>query len=244
MTLDWDEDELGSVSLFDWCGEAVQSRKALGKELADATDKASKLEDDVTSLKAQLDEFRLASKKDEKDMLAWACNLINEKKVAIRTSKKILTTATVDKKKLAAAKKGKQAAGRVSGASRKGKRKADEAAAATESEGDSDDGFEKMDVDQDGEPKEKDDDSEDAGRVTSDDETASEPDAASSPAKRFDKLPSAGLRGKASAATQDDLPVQRSLPINSSKGSAGIRSKVAMAAADPGSEIESDPDEL
>lgn len=148
------------IELYDWCVDAIASREALKAQLASANSKAAELETAVSELKGQLQALTKARGDDEEHLIEGFQAILNEKKVKIRQQQRIIASANVATVEADApesesepepetkpAKKGARAAkksapARAAGPSRRGKRKVE----VSEDE-DSDDGFEKMDVD-------------------------------------------------------------------------------------------------
>ncbi|KAL2882414.1 hypothetical protein SGCOL_002154 [Colletotrichum sp. CLE4] len=230
------------IELFDWCALSAQTANEAKEALASTTAKASKLEDSVRELKAQLDELVAAKEADESELLEKFRDLLNEKKVKIRQQQKLLASASVEPERLAQVQQSSQAAvrGHAAAKSRPGKRKTalapvEDADSSEESEG-------KMDID---EVKEQAADLSDQQRDTTEDEdeTASEDDdeepAAPAPSKHTRSQVSPPPKPKAAAAPakKEAPPAKRDLPF--------ARKKAAPKAPPPpaGSETESD-DEL
>ena len=172
-----------NIQLFEWCGEAIQERERLREVALVEGARAQDLESRVKQLRDQLDELTRAKKAGETEMLEKVCILLNEKKVKIREQQRLLSTASVNPSKLTSLPADLPTSPkRVPKASRASKRKAP----ARDASDDSDDGFEKMDVDKTNNsrappsPGEKDDDTEseeDAITPIGDEtETGSEPD--------------------------------------------------------------------
>ncbi|KAI0970938.1 hypothetical protein F4678DRAFT_108266 [Xylaria arbuscula] len=181
-SLNLDENDRTEISPFDWCVSAIESRAKVTGELATATAKIESLEHSIKELKAQLEDFITTKEEDEAQILEKFRDLLNEKKFKIRQQHRLLAAAKVDPEKLDnIGGDEEQDVHRNAGPSRSGKRKV----TVKEEEGESDDGFERMDVDN---PQAGDDastDSEPASGTdaggnqqlsTDDDATASEPD--------------------------------------------------------------------
>lgn len=221
-----DEEE---ISLFDWCLSVVESRAKVVEDLAAATAKADALEQSVKELKSQLDELIKAKEDDETQLLEKFMNLLNEKKLKIKQQQRLLASAEVDPEKLAniGASQNTQ---RKAQSSRRSKRKA-----IVNSSSDSDDGFEKMDVDQGDDVKNEsnldDEEAEERERTeerptTDDDETQSEagesdeePVLVSPTLKSKGKGKQAGqkaisTRGKAAAAKSASTSASTSAPTS------------------------------
>lgn len=178
-----------AIELFDWCGSAIQGREELSNQLVTKTAKVEDLESRVTELRKQLDELTQAKKANEAEMLEKFCLLLNEKKVKVREQQRLLSAAIADPARVAAvvatrpdssaptssvpASSARDGKGRAPKASRASKRKNRQPVSSD----DSDDGFEKMDVDKkpvvasrapppEPEPVDHDDSDSDEGRQT------------------------------------------------------------------------------
>ncbi|ORY64327.1 uncharacterized protein BCR38DRAFT_212128 [Pseudomassariella vexata] len=162
------EEEEG-ISPFEWCVAVIGSRAKTAQDLAAANTKAAALEHSVNELKDQLEGLLKAKEDDETHMLEKFRDLLNEKKLKIRQQQRLIASANVDPVKLENVGASQDTL-RKAKASRQAKRKVEES--------DSDQGFEKMDVDESGE----DDDQKPEvdpymdERQTTDDETQSEMD--------------------------------------------------------------------
>ncbi|KAI1108425.1 hypothetical protein F5Y14DRAFT_436200 [Nemania sp. NC0429] len=185
-----DESDKTEISPFDWCVSAIASRTRVADELAAAKAQIKSLEQSVEELKSQLDEFIAAKEEDETQLLEKFKDLLNAKKLKIRQQHRLLARAKVDAAKLADDGDGDEQGGRdedahrKAGPSRAGKRKA-----PVKEEEESDDGFERMDVDEREDDGERDvgadtqsgsgsdvDANEGQQLSTDDDATASDPD--------------------------------------------------------------------
>ncbi|UQC74582.1 uncharacterized protein CLUP02_01233 [Colletotrichum lupini] len=232
------------IELFDWCALSAQTANEAKEALASTTAKASKLEESVRELKAQLDELVAAKEADESELLERFRDLLNEKKVKIRQQQKLLASASVEPEKLAQVQQSSQAAvrGHAAAKSRPGKRKTapapvDDADSSEESEG-------KMDVDEVKEQvadlsDQQRDTTEDEDETASEDDVDEEPAAAPAPSKptRSQVSPPPKPKAAAAPAKKEAPPAKRELPF--------ARKKAAAKAPPPpaGSETESD-DEL
>lgn len=164
------ESDRTEISPFNWCVSAIASRTRVTDELAAAAAKIESLEDSIKELKAQLDEFITTKEEDETQMLEKFRDLLNEKKLKIRKQHRLLATAKVDPDKLTGI------VGHNAGPSRSGKRKV---SIKEEEEDESDDGFDKMDVDSANTGNQTESGSntdEDRPLSTDNDATASDPD--------------------------------------------------------------------
>lgn len=184
---------------------------------------------------------------NESQLLEKFSLLLNEKKLKIRDQQRLLACSNVDPAKLAEVEASRASgSSRSPGLSRKGKRKADE----NDDEG-SDDGFEKMEVDEqaaEDSDQEQAQTPEDTADEASDDD-ALEPTPAASNGKGKDKETTENTSGKPSTSV-GVLPPKRDLPFGRKQATASeteplaSTSKSAPAPADEGSETESDDDEL
>ncbi|EOO04288.1 putative mitotic apparatus protein p62-like protein [Phaeoacremonium minimum UCRPA7] len=252
------------IEPIDWCNDAIASREDLKAQLASANSKAAELESAVSELKDQLEALVKARGGDEGELLEAFQALLNEKKVKIRQQQRLLASANVATEQAppsqpesepdtkpakggAKSAKGtkKSAPARAAGPSRRGKRKAD----PSEDE-DSEDGFEKMDVD-----TKEDVPLDDEQMTTEAEETASDTDEDEAPPPTrqrnkngagqakdaeddFEAPPSQNTRHK---AEEKAPPPPRRLPFALGKPAANKPSANSAAGAD--SETESD-DEL
>lgn len=183
-----------SIDIFDWCGDAADVRSQLDQELVELRRKHAELERLVAQETAHFKDLERAKNEFEADHDSFLRDLLNEKKIKIRTQGQILSTASVDEDKLAAVSAkndggpGAAASKRrgAAGASRKGKRKAGGAATPDEETGD-EAAADMMDIDPKSQSPEQDLEEQelsDAGRTTEGSETASEPEAEPEPAKK------------------------------------------------------------
>ncbi|KAK3315146.1 hypothetical protein B0H66DRAFT_642421 [Apodospora peruviana] len=266
VALTFKEDE--EVSLFDWCGAVALEREKFREDLVAETARAADLEARVAELRSQLDELTQAKKAREREILEKMCTLINEKKLKIREQQRLLSTAKVDPTKLAEVTASDSGAKHwAPKASRPGKRKTRDQTAGDDDES-SDDGFEKMDVDQPRPATQEDKKGEESDSVaeehqTSDehdeDETGSEPEPEeedgppippptktglrkTTPARTVATRSSpAASRGKGKGKGKETLTIHQRRKVPSP--SPGPAAAAAAAAAAEGSETESD-DEL
>lgn len=143
-----------------------------------------------------MDELIKIKEEDETQLLEKFRDLLNEKKVKIRQQQRLLASANVDPQKLANVSGGQSMQKRTVQASRAAKRKVKEEPES------SDDGFQKMDVDEaDDSDSVQEEGGEDQGESTAD-ETASGTGSDDEPApqpKR--KLPVRSRRNQAAAST-------------------------------------------
>ncbi|KAM0325413.1 hypothetical protein ACHAQA_007399 [Verticillium albo-atrum] len=214
------------IELFDWCGLAAGAVVQAHDTLASVTTKTNELEESVRQLRSQLDELLEAKKADETELLLKFRDLLNEKKVKIREQQKILATASVDPEASPAppsqadqtgkaSKSGKGHTATKSGAS---KRKAPAPVEDDESE----DGFEKMDVDPGANQNEADMSDQDRDTTDAETETASDDDEEEEPeparptrraAAGKPQASSAQPKSQAKSEEDDAPPPARALPF-------------------------------
>ncbi|KAI1475114.1 hypothetical protein F4774DRAFT_398440 [Daldinia eschscholtzii] len=170
-----EEDEKTEISPFDWCISAIGAQGKVEEELLAANRKIQSLENSLNELKSQLDELIKAKDEDETQLLEKFRDLINEKKVKIRQQQRLLASASIDPEKLANVNGNQKTRKHVPKASRASKRK------VKEEEESSDEGFEKMDVEENDNESVQPDMEEDDGDTTAG-ETASGADTDEDPA--------------------------------------------------------------
>lgn len=225
------------VSVFDWANEAILQQTQLAEEMAKLKHRHSELEKLVTEETAHIKALERSKHEFESEHDLFFRDLLNEKKLKIRTQERILSTAHVDEAKLAALNA--KAKPRAAGSSRKGKRKAESLGHEAD-----DDDADKMDVD--GQSDSPDQELSVVEQTTEEEETASEaePDPepklepkskkptrssggrnagggysspSSKSATKSNKPPSSNLRGKSPAVAagdgHEDMPPPRALPF-------------------------------
>lgn len=138
-------------------------------------------DDQITKLEQKLQEFIRLKEESENQVLEKFSLLLNEKKLKIRDQQRLLASANVDPTKIEEVEEsGLADRSRSAGPSRGGKRKAGQA--IQEDSGDSDGGFEKMDVDKEPAAEDSDQDQAETPEAsTADEATASEEEAESVP---------------------------------------------------------------
>lgn len=129
----------------------------MANELASFKSKFREQQETISKLNAQLEELIAAKATHETELLEKFRDLLNEKKAKIRDQQRLLATAKVDPKKLAAVQASRKSSkGAAAAPSRTGKRKAENGSQIDEDDEDVDIGFEKMDVDVDQVPNDSD----------------------------------------------------------------------------------------
>lgn len=211
------------------------------------TRKLQEKEEEAQKLKSELADLVKLKNAHEDSLLEKFSLLLNEKKLKIRDQQRLLETATVDPAKLDAVLRSRgDTASRSPGPSRPGKRKAK--ALNDESEEESEDGFEKMEVD---EPQAANDSDEDqpqtpdpestADEASDDDEPPSPP-----PAKTIHSLRNKNITAEpissAGSTHTDELPPPppiRELPFGKKKAAPPSKPVIEPE----GSATESDDDD-
>ncbi|KAL7624425.1 hypothetical protein AAE478_005989 [Parahypoxylon ruwenzoriense] len=244
-----EEDEKTEISPFEWCVAAIGARSKVEEDLVAATARIRALEGSLKELRDQLDEFIKTKEEDETQLLEKFRDLLNEKKVKIRQQQRLLASADVDPEKLANVGGDQNTEGHVAQASRASKRK------IKEEPGSSDNEFEKMDVEEEGNDGRAEPDMEEDEGSTTEDETMSGTSTdddelalpTAKPRKKQATVPKSSARASTSKkastprSSEDDEeapPPQRNLPFMRNKPAAQARKP-----ADDG-ETESDEDEL
>ncbi|KAI9647219.1 hypothetical protein NHQ30_003602 [Ciborinia camelliae] len=247
-----DETEEEEIGLFEWCALATKSADSSKDELEALRIKYKEQRETLDKLNAKFNELNKLRVDNENEFLEKFGLLLNEKKLKIKDQQRLLAGAKVDPEKVEALQASRSGKPRAAGTSRSGKRKAGKEV-QTESSDDSDDAFEKMDVDKN---QDEDDDTVDESDQPeiqtpdpSDDETASEDEADAPPP--MSRLPTRKnvVHEDSDEETQPapkptetakiaELPPKRVLPF--AKKPAPVP---AFKPADDGSETESD-DEL
>jgi hypothetical protein len=132
------------IQLFDWASSAVDQQRSLQEEVSTLRSKLEASQATITALQSQVADLVKAKKEHEEQLISKFAVLLNEKKLKIRNQQRILSTAKVDKRKLAQLKLTIDNTRRQS---TKTKRRAGVEPEASDNEKDDSDDFETMDVD-------------------------------------------------------------------------------------------------
>ena len=227
------------LPLFDWCAIAVESKDSTISEVQELRRQLQKKEDETRKLKDALDELVQVKNSYENELIEKFSLLLNEKKLKIRNQQRLLASATVDPKKLAAVLEQDRAESHSPGPSRARKRKV-----AVKDESEPEDGLEKMDVDT---PQEETDSGEEDVPQTPDKSTADE--ASENELVQHNRTKKALSKSKGSANAKslspapEVLPPKRELPFAKKKATAKPVQTPSETTVLEGSETESD-DEL
>ncbi|KAJ8071497.1 hypothetical protein OCU04_001817 [Sclerotinia nivalis] len=141
-----DETEEKEISLFDWCALATKSADSSKDELEALRIKYSEQQETLEKLNENFRGLNKRKSDHENQLLEKFSLMFNEKKLKVRDQQRLLAGAKVDPEKVEAVQNIRSGKPRTAGASRSGKRKAGKEVQPESS--DSDDAFEKMDVDQ------------------------------------------------------------------------------------------------
>ncbi|CAN8103864.1 unnamed protein product [Discula destructiva] len=189
-----------SVELFDWCVETIKARDKLAHDVCELRREHDALRSLVAEETAKIQELARGKKEFEAAHDSWLKDLLNEKKVKIRTQEQLLATARVDPDKLAAAAKTSKPHRSGAGLSRAAKRKAE-----TSEGDDSDDDADKMDLDVDEVHESHGGETDEVDRGTTGSETASEPEYGPEPKSNQMK----GARASPASAAESSVKNRR-----------------------------------
>ncbi|APA05609.1 hypothetical protein SS1G_02074 [Sclerotinia sclerotiorum 1980 UF-70] len=145
-TIKLDETEEEEISLFDWCALATKSADSSKDELEALRIKYGEQQETLKKLNENFRELNKQKSDHENQLLEKFSLMFNEKKLKVRDQQRLLAGAKVDPEKVEALQNKRSGKPRTEGALRSGKRKAGKEVQLESS--DSDDAFEKMDVDQ------------------------------------------------------------------------------------------------
>lgn len=90
------QDNEQAIELFEWSGIAAATADSFRAETATLTDRYQVAEDTISQLKSQLQDLVQAKDQHEKQLMTNFVQLLNEKKLKIRTQQRLLSSATVD----------------------------------------------------------------------------------------------------------------------------------------------------
>ncbi|KAM0124957.1 hypothetical protein ACHAP3_010034 [Botrytis cinerea] len=243
-----DETEEEEIGLFEWCALATRAAESAKDELETLRTKYREQQKMLDGFNETFREVNKTKSDYEIQLLEKFSLLQNEKKLKIRDQQTLLASAKVDPEKFDTVRAIRSGKLRTAGESRTGKRKAGKEVQAESS--DSDDAFEKMDIDK----KQQEDDTADESDQQeiqtpdrSDEETEDEADASQSKPQRRkgtnivqdDSDEEMQTAPKPTETTKiAELPAKRELPF--AKKAAPVP---APKPADDGSETESGSDD-
>jgi hypothetical protein len=132
------------IQLFDWATSAIDQQRLLQKEVSTLRRKSEADQATISALQSQVANLIKAKGEHEEQLISKFALLLNEKKLKIRNQQRILSTAKVDKEKLAQLKLTMDG---TRGQPNKTKRRAETEAEVTDQRKDESDGFETMNAD-------------------------------------------------------------------------------------------------
>ncbi|CAG8980769.1 hypothetical protein HYALB_00012869 [Hymenoscyphus albidus] len=229
------------ISLFDWCGTVVTSRDQSSRELHALHASLGEKDAQMKKLEESLAELVTLKEQHDNALLEKFSLLLNEKKLKIRDQQHLLAGSTIDPVRLEEVEAPRRnSRSHSTGPSRARKRKVKEVVV----ESDSDDGFEKMEVDEANSAK----DSDMEDRQTPEPSTASEASDGDGPPPLSSRTINQDRISKESTpaiAPPEDfvLPPKRELPFQRKPGAAKPVAKPSTKPVVDGSDTESD-DEL
>ncbi|PLB33788.1 uncharacterized protein BDW47DRAFT_134763 [Aspergillus candidus] len=135
-----------AIELFDWSGVAVSRAQHLELQLSTLTDRYQAAETTIDELTKQLQDFVQTKNQHEEQLMGNFAQLLNEKKLKIRNQQRLLSSAKVDPEKLSNLET-TLADGSPIQQSQTGKRGVPQ---STDDVSESEDGFEKMQIDDSG----------------------------------------------------------------------------------------------
>ncbi|EAW14664.1 uncharacterized protein ACLA_000750 [Aspergillus clavatus NRRL 1] len=139
------QDDEQAIQLFDWSGMAVARADALEQHLSSLNDRYSAAEDTIKQLSKQLKELVDAKSQHDEQLMACFVQLLNGKKLKIRSQQRLLAAAEMDPRKISEIQE--TMSGKRHPSRRNARITKRSVAEMTENDSESDDGFEKMDVD-------------------------------------------------------------------------------------------------
>lgn len=232
------------MSLFDWCGTIITSKDKSSHELHSLQTSLREKDAQIKKLEDSLSELVTLKERYDNALLEKFSLLLNEKKLKIRDQQRILASSNINQAKLEEVESQRKSRSRSAGPSRTGKRKV---GAVVES--DSDDGFEKMEVDEAIESannSEVEDIEEDRQTESTASEASDDDDGPPQlPPKRTVNQEKVSKESTPAAAPPEEvvLPPRRELPFQKKNAAAKPAAKSPPKPVQDGSETESD-DEL
>jgi hypothetical protein len=230
------------VELYDWCGLTIQSKGKVERELAEVKKQLKAKEAETKKMSEDLEQMIKLKNDHENVLIEKFSLLLNEKKLKIRDQQRLLASANVNPAKAAAIERTRGSKPASAGSSHPRKRKAGQTA---KDESNSDDGFEKMDVDDQEAPTDSDAEpprTPDRGS-TADEESDDEPPQVLPPARKSAaETKPAERKAPGDEDEEDVIPPRRELPF--SKNPPSKQAPASKTAPKEDSETESDDDEL
>ncbi|KAJ6085956.1 hypothetical protein N7486_010237 [Penicillium sp. IBT 16267x] len=134
-----------AIELFEWSGLAAARAGELESQVIDLTDRYRAAEDTVQKFKGQLEELMRAKTQHETQLVANFVQLLNEKKLKIRNQQRLLASATADPTKASEIQAATASVHATGGEQQPTKRNAHD---MSDGDGDTEEGLERMDIDQ------------------------------------------------------------------------------------------------
>ncbi|KAJ5720319.1 uncharacterized protein N7483_008253 [Penicillium malachiteum] len=242
ITLKQDDDQ--AIELFEWSGISLARVEELENQTIELSDRCRVADETIQKLKEQLDELIKAKVQHESKLIANFAQLLNEKKLKIRNQQRLLSAATVDPSKVAEIRAHSVQSHTAKGEENLAKRGAQ---SLDDTDDESDDGFEKMDVDKPRsgnslEDQDTEDEDEDGSRTTDDDSDGSMQDEvpSSKSQEQDNDDPQRSNTKEATPPPRRELPFTRRKPAEQPEA-APIQSEVHVGGETAG---ETDDDEL
>lgn len=85
-----------AIELFEWSGIAAAAADSSQSQVIELTNRHHTAEDEIKQLKRQLQDLIQAKEQHENQLMTNFVQLLNEKKLKIRTQQRLLASATVD----------------------------------------------------------------------------------------------------------------------------------------------------
>lgn len=228
------------LSLFDWCGTIITSKDKSSHELHSLQTSLREKDAQIKKLEDSLSELVTLKEEHDNALLEKFSLLLNQKKLKIRDQQRLLASSNIDPARLEEVESQRKSRSRSAGPSRAGKRKV---GAVVDS--DSDEGFEKMEVDEANESANNSEVEEiEDGRTESTASEASDDDDPPPPPRRTVNQERVSKEPTPTAAPPEDfaLPPKRELPFQKKPAAKPVAKSPPKPVQD-GSETESD-DEL
>jgi hypothetical protein len=237
------------VELYDWCGLTIKSKDKVSQELEELKAQLKTREEEAKKLDDAMAEMVKVKNDHENELIEKFSLLLNEKKLKIRDQQRLLAGANVDPAKVDAVERSRTPAGSTSaGPSKARKRKTER---ELQDDSNSDDGFEKMDVDVQAPNDSQDEQAETPDQMSTADEASDDEVPQTLPPTRETggdtKAAGRDVTAKPSTSTAqaepESLPPRRELPFSKKPPSKRAPPSPKPAATGE-SETESDNDEL
>ncbi|KAL2863454.1 uncharacterized protein BJX67DRAFT_384611 [Aspergillus lucknowensis] len=215
LTLNQDDEQ--AIELFEWSNIAVARAESLEENFEALLDRYRTAEDTINSLNKQLEELISLKNLHEQQLMSDFVQLLNEKKLKVRNQQRLLASAKVDTESLSTMRKAMATDRSKPGATVRGSKRA--AAAISDGDSDSEDGFEKMDVDKSNKQgdfkadEETDNEERSTPQPLEDEDTTTTDDEASAASAEGSERGDIRRRGLPKRSLQASPPPRRELPF-------------------------------